>query len=260
MGMPVTVEIVSELGTQIAIGKVFEYFTQVDEKFSTFKSASEITAINNGQIKLENASQEMKEVFLLCDKTKNETGGYFDIVNNEGKFDPSGLVKGWAIFNAAQLLEGLRFEDFYVEAGGDIQVRGNGPALRPARRSFSEGGSLGEEGGWRTGIRNPFNVKEIIKVVTLKNDEGIATSGSYERGAHIYNPLLRSTSFEGQAQIVSLTVIGPNIYEADRFATAAFAMSGKGIYFIEKLAGFEAYAIDKNGLATMTSGFLKYTT
>jgi len=58
--------------------------------------------------------------------------------------------------------------------------------------------------------------------------------------------------------IVSLTVIGPNIYEADRFVTAAFAMGKEGIYFIEKLDGFEGYMIDSNGLATFTSGFEKY--
>ena len=249
MGMPVTMEIAgvepaSARGSGVvreAIEKVFEYFLWVDEKFSTFKNTSEITAINEGRLSIENASKEMKEVFLLCDKTKRETGGCFDMINNEGEYDPSGLVKGWAIFNAAKLLESLGFEDFYVEAGGDIQVQGNS----------------GREAGWKTGIRNPFNAKEIVKVVTLKNDEGIATSGNYERGAHIYNPKNRTKEL---VEIVSLTVIGPNIYEADRFATAAFAMQGQGIYFIEKLPGFEGYAINNQGIATMTSGFEKYTT
>ena len=59
-------------------------------------------------------------------------------------------------------------------------------------------------------------------------------------------------------EIVSISVIGPNVFEADRFATAAFAMQRKGINFIEKLDGFEAYMIDKNGIATMTSKFEKY--
>ena len=64
--------------------------------------------------------------------------------------------------------------------------------------------------------------------------------------------------------IVSLSVIGPNIYEADRFATAAFAMGRKGIEFIENLnvdSGprmFEGYMIDSKGIATMTSDFDKY--
>jgi thiamine biosynthesis lipoprotein len=58
--------------------------------------------------------------------------------------------------------------------------------------------------------------------------------------------------------VVSLTVIGPNIYEADRFATAAFAMGEEGIRFIGRLAGFEGYMIDRRGQATFTNGFTRY--
>ena len=36
-----------------------------------------------------------------------------------------------------------------------------------------------------------------------------------------------------------------------------FAMQREGINFIEKLKGLEGYMIDKNGIATMTSGFEK---
>jgi len=58
--------------------------------------------------------------------------------------------------------------------------------------------------------------------------------------------------------IASITIIGPNVYDADRFATAAFAMGKRGIQFIEKLAGFEGYMIDMRGIATYTSGFERY--
>ena len=46
-----------------------------------------------------------------------------------------------------------------------------------------------------------------------------------------------NTSFEDSPinEIVSLTVIGSNVYEADRFATAAFAIGKDGINFIEQL-------------------------
>jgi len=48
------------------------------------------------------------------------------------------------------------------------------------------------------------------------------------------------------------------VYEADRFATAAFAMGKKGILFIESLTGFEGYAVDNKGIATYTNGFTAY--
>ena len=107
---------------------------------------------------------------------------------------------------------------------------------------------------WRVGIRNPFNMDEIVKVLSA-TECGVATSGTYVRGQHIYNP-----KDEGQLvlDILSLTVIGPDIYEADRFATAAFVMGKAGIAFIESLEGFEGYMIDKDKRATYTSGFERY--
>jgi len=59
-------------------------------------------------------------------------------------------------------------------------------------------------------------------------------------------------------EIESLTVIGPNIYEADCYATAGFAMGKDGINFIEKLPNFEGYMVDHNGIATLTTNFNKY--
>jgi thiamine biosynthesis lipoprotein len=54
---------------------------------------------------------------------------------------------------------------------------------------------------------------------------------------------------------MSLTIIGPDVLDADRFATAGFAMGKAGILFIEQLDGFEGYVVDANGRATWTSGF-----
>lgn len=87
------------------------------------------------------------------------------------------------------------------------------------------------------------------------SNAGIATSGTYIRGQHIYNP---RDAADPLTDVVSLTVIGPDVYEADRFATAAFAMGRQGIYYIEKLADFEGYMIDRTGQATFTSGLGRY--
>jgi len=125
-----------------------------------------------------------------------------------------------------------------VDAGGDVQTFGVNEDNQP----------------WRIGIRNPFDTNEIVKVIAASN-LGVATSGTYVRGQHIYNPHdLKQNFFD----VMSITVIGPDIYEADRFATAAFAMGQNGIHFIESLEGFEGYMIDKNGLATYTTGFERY--
>lgn len=237
MDMPVTVEIIDGSASKSAIAAVFDYFTYIDNKFSIFKESSEISRVNRGEFGESYYSQDMKTVLLLAQQTKEQTGGYFDIYHN-GRFDPSGIVKGWAIYNAANILKNLEFKHYYVDAGGDIQVSGRN--------------SQGED--WSVGIRNPFNIHEVVKVISL-TDKGIATSGTYMRGNHIYNPYGPNRKI---TEIVSLTVIGPNVYEADRFATAAFAMGRKGIEFIGLLKGFAGYMIDNRGIAIYTSNFNRY--
>jgi len=282
MGMPITVELVGAAATPEAIDDVFAYFTSIDERFSTYKASSEISRINSGALAPAEAGADMQTVFHLAEQTRQETGGYFNIAR-EGHIDPSGIVKGWAIYNAAARLRATGLRSFYIEAGGDIQADGHNRESKP----------------WRVGIRNPFNMDEIVKVVLL-SDRGIATSGTYIRGQHIYDPhdllpprlnhnnprpaasdtpsrdhsddfriasdtpasgLSRDRSdnqYFGASEIISLSVIGPNIYDADRFATAAFAMGREGIMFIEQLPGFEGYLIDARGTATLTSGFQGY--
>ena len=237
MGMPIIIEVIDPAVTTPDLDSVFAYFEYVDRKFSTYKPDSEISLLNRQEITLDESSEDMQAVFTLAEQTRQETDGFFNIDHN-GLYDPSGIVKGWAIYTAAKLLQQAGFENYYVDAGGDVQVSGKN--------------AQGQD--WRVGIQNPFNPQEIVKVLSLR-DCGIATSGSYVRGQHIYNPQNIDQPVTG---IVSLTVIGPDIYEADRFATAAFAMGPAGILFMEKLTGFEAYMIDPNGLATFTSGFERY--
>lgn len=237
MGMPITVEVVEASATPETLDAVFAYLSYVDAKFSTYKESSEISAINRREITVQQSSADMQTIFALAEQTRRETNGYFDIWRN-GLWDPSGIVKGWATYNAAQVLRQQGFKHLYVEAGGDIEVAGKN--------------SRGEN--WRVGIRNPFNLKEIVKVLEV-GDCGVATSGNYVRGQHIYNPTGDGAL---DADILSLTVIGPNVYEADRFATAAFAMGREGLLFIENLEGFEGYMIDRNGQATFTGGWERY--
>lgn len=235
MGMPIKITAAEPASEQV-VDRLFDYFREVDERYSTYKPTSEISQINAG-LPREKWSDEMREVMRLCELTHTQTHGYFDIKRPDGQLDPSGLVKGWAIQHAAELATRSGLQNFCIDAGGDLQVRGKSPS--------------GNE--WRIGIRSPFNRAEVVKVVGVR-DQGLATSGTAIRGEHIYNPL----GGKSPSDIVSLSVIGPNIYDADRFATAAFAMGQKGISFIEELKGFEGYMIDKHGVATMTSGFEEY--
>lgn len=246
MGMPITVVIPDREGLDRAGGRfrtvdaaaeaVFASFRAVDERFSPYKETSESCRIDRGELDPERASEEMREVLGLAEDTRRRTDGYFD-VRYKGRFDPSGLVKGWAIWRAARILDDDGFVSFCVEAGGDIEVRG-----------------ANDEGqAWVIGIRSPFDPSLLIRRLRLPSC-GIATSGTYIRGEHIYNPRAETPANE----IASLTVIGPNVYEADRFATAAFAMGARGIEFMAGLPGFEAYMVDAAATAVYTPGFARY--
>lgn len=237
MAMPVTVDVVDKRAKEKDIEIIFEYLWRIDEQFSPYKNESEVSKINEGKISIENCSREMQEVLEIAGSTKKQTNGYFDVWNN-AKFDPSGIVKGWAIWKASQKLLELGYKNFSLEIAGDLQTYG-----------INENGDK-----WRIGIQNPFNLSEIVKIVGLSG-QGIATSGSYQRGAHIYDP----HTGNGVDDISSISVIGSNVMEADRFATAAFAMGEKGIEVIESIAGLEGYMIKKDKTAVMTSGFEKYT-
>ena len=238
MGMPISVEI-PRASSGGAIEEVFDYFRSVDKRFSTYKPESEISRINRREIEESQWSDAMREVFAIAKKTKEETNGYFDIKRPDGSIDPSGIVKGWAIKNASLILKDKGIVDYFIDAGGDIALSG----LNEKREA------------WSVGIRNPFKTEEIVKVVYPRG-AGIATSGSYLRGAHIYDPHDPSRSLD---DVVSITVIGPDVLEADRFATAAFAMGRNGISFLESRPGLEGYMIDRDAVALQTTGFSRFT-
>jgi thiamine biosynthesis lipoprotein len=184
MGMPISVEIIDSSVTEADIENVFASFRAVDDTFSTYKEHSEISKINRGELGEDEYSDTMKTILALSERTKQETQGYFDIHHN-GIIDPSGIVKGWAILNAARMLKEAGCINFHIDAGGDIQVAG------------TKGGNP-----WRIGIRNPFNRKEHVKVLAI-TDRGLATSGTAIRGQHIYDP---HHPDENSGQVALLTV------------------------------------------------------
>ncbi len=234
MGMPITVEIVG--AESQFIEQVFDYFRHVDTVFSTFKPDSEISRFNRGEIEKSRLSDEVREVLAACQRLKLRTSGYFDIARGNG-IDPSGLVKGWAIWNAADLIEHAGFINYCVDAGGDIQL-----------------GGTNETGGyWQVGLRHPVQKDKVTAVMELTNS-AVATSGTYERGQHIYNP----HTGEAVTDPIALTVVGTNIEDADVIATAAFAMGPQKALDFVASQGMEGYMITADHRAQYTEGFRNY--
>lgn len=234
MGMPVTLDLPDAAApTLFELG--FDMFRAFDQRFSTYRDDSEVAAFNRGELSVETVSREFVYVLAIAERARVASGGYFDIRRPDGRIDPSGVVKGWAILRVARRLEAEGAASGYVDAGGDVQVWGS-----------ASGG-----GPWRVGIRNPFDPSQIVKTI-VPGRRGVATSGSYARGNHIYDPLHPGRVLD---EMVSLTVVAADVLEADLLATAGFAMGREGLDFLCRLPDVEAYGIDRDGVATFTQGF-----
>ncbi len=236
MSMPITLQINHEQDLLLhqTFQRIFKYFQNIDDQFSPYKLTSQISRLNQDPVHFK-PSRELKEILQICFEYERKTQGYFQI-NYNGIIDPSGLVKSYAIDKAYSIIK-EHYDDFYLEVGGDIVVS------KPIDSVQS----------WTIGVRNPFEFNQIVKTIVLQNG-AVATSGNYVKKNHIFNPL------NGQiiANPVSLTVIGRSIIDTDVIATAAFAMGPSGINWLEKLSGFEAYMIESDQQATMTSYFEEY--
>jgi FAD:protein FMN transferase len=230
MGMPVTIDVRDGDG---GVEAAFAELRRIDAVFSPFAPDSAISRINDGRLPIEDATSEVAEVLARCDGYEVATDGFFSAWHG-AVLDPSGFVKGWAIARACAILDAHEHRSYFVDAGGDVRTRGESGSGKP----------------WRIGIRHPVDRASIVRIV-LAGDLAVATSGTYEKGRHIYDP----HTGEPADELVSLTVVGPSIVEADVQATAAFAMGGQAIAYLEALPGYEAYAIGPDLRASWTSGF-----
>src|SRR4051794_4028912 len=99
MGMPIGIE------AAVDPAPAFDWLRDVDAVFSTYREDSEISRLDRGDLGLAECRPEVDEVLTRCVALERETRGYFS-VRPEGRLDPSGLVKGWAVDRAAERLSG----------------------------------------------------------------------------------------------------------------------------------------------------------
>jgi FAD:protein FMN transferase len=193
----------SEVEMGLAVDKAEDFFHKVDKDFSTYKSDSEVSHIRRGKSEVVGASADVKKVWQLCEHARELTLGAFDPWTVEGGFDPSGLVKGWAADMAAKMLVDAGVESVLINAAGDLVLRG---------------GQLSEEGEskpWNVGISSPEDVNLIVKTFDVI-DGSVATSGDYEKGAHILDPHTGLIAIGAR----SASVVGPDGALCDALATA----------------------------------------
>jgi thiamine biosynthesis lipoprotein len=234
MGIPIAIDVRD--AAPVDVEPAFESLRDADAVFSTYRDDSDVSRMRRGEIGLADCRPEVGEVLERCEALTRATGGYFS-AHPGRRLDPSGYVKGWAVARAADLLTAAGAANFSINAGGDVVARGRPEPDRP----------------WQVGIRHPEQLDELAAVVAIE-DAAVATSGEYERGAHIVDP---HTGW-APSGLLSVTIVGPDLALADAYATAAFAMGADGPRWTAGLDGYEAMCITSDRRVLTTPGFARY--
>jgi thiamine biosynthesis lipoprotein len=235
MGTAITLDIampLDEAQAEALAEATFDWFREVDERFSTYKEHSEVNRLGRGELSIEDGSEDLRFVLSECARFWQETDGYFDIYAT-GSLDPSGFVKGWSVQVASDRLAAAGLTDHCINAGGDVRARGHSGPGEP----------------WRIGIRHPWEAHKLAWVLS-GIDLAVATSGTYERGQHVLDPRRGVSAYD----LRSVTVVGTDLGVADAYATAAVAMGRKGLDWLAKLEGFEVAVVTEEGEAFRSDG------
>lgn len=224
MGTVVSLDLRGDEPSPGAVERAIDWLHEVDARFSPYRLDSEVSRLAEGTLTEREAHPDVRAVLAMCEALRLDSDGAFDARrwSPDGRLDPSGLVKGWAVQRAADELEASGARDFAIDAGGDVVARGE-----------PEPGRV-----WQVGIRHPRVVDRVAAVLAV-TDLAVATSATYERGAHIRDPRSRGAPVGVQ----SLTVVGPNLTWADAYATTAFVMGIDGLAWVADHAGYGALAI-----------------
>ena len=215
---------------------------KADAIFSLYKPESPLSRLARGETSVAECPSVVDQVWQLCEQWNKLTDGWFSAFTEQNTFDPSGLVKTWAAQFAAEKLFEAGITDFTLNAGGDILISDS-----QTREDF-----------WRIAIGKPVSIASaeagVLTVLDLNGTQyrAVATSGSAERGEHIWNP----KGSKLQKDVVQVSVVAQNLVEADVWATAAFAEGIGSLKRINKQPNLEALYVMADGSLQGTDGLI----
>lgn len=167
--------------------------------------------------------------------------------------DASAIAKGYSVDVVARCLDSLGVENYMVEIGGEISVKGVNHEGRP----------------WGIGVTNPVDDSTMMRTelydVVYLQDKAMATSGNYRqyyhKGGKKYSHTIDPrTGYPVEHNLLSASVFADDCMTADALATACMVVgldsSMAMIEAIPDVEGFFIYA-DSSGVfqTKTTSGF-----
>ena len=239
---------------RLALDRAEEYISDMDDRLSVFKPDSEVSQINaNAGVCDTLIGRDTFELLQLCVKYGEVTGGVFDITTKsltdgenagarvdyhdillDGKklsarlrsvgqgIHLGGIAKGYAVDRVAKILAHQGIQNAVINLGGTVRNIGSRAEV---------------------GIRNPFNPQRIAASIESA-DEAVVTSGLYERGNHIFDPVSGKPAV---SDLASVTVVGKDGAAADAAATACMVLGSMRGMLLLNLLGLEGIFILGDG-------------
>ncbi len=156
--------------------------------------------------------------------------------------DLGAVAKGLAIDMAAKELYNQGYDNFTVDAGGDLYLAGSNAVGEP----------------WSVGIRHPRRTDELLESLRVTNS-AVCTSGDYERrnsndSAAIEHHIIDPRTGASANRCASVTTLAPSAMIADALGTAAFVLGPiDGPALLER-HGIDAVVVSPELECVRTSG------
>jgi thiamine biosynthesis lipoprotein len=181
-----------------------------------------VSRIRDGRLTVTEAHPLVGEVVEIGRVAESDGAGAFTLEPG-GRFDPSGVVKGWSIERASAILLDAGLPHHLVNGGGAVQAHGmRGPGQ-----------------SWRVAIADPRDRSRSVAVIGGREPLAVATSGTTERGEHVQRVQ--------DSEVLSVTVIGDHLTDVDIAATTAFALGPAARDWIEDRPHLAAFAVLDGG-------------
>ncbi len=172
-------------------------------------------------------------------------------LNDPGlRLDVGAIAKGYACQKVAEELKRLGFENFVINAGGNVYASG-----KP-----DESGA----GNWSVGVKNPDTSGMASTVDSLSvTDAAVVTAGGYQRYYTVdgkdYCHIIDPETLMPADQYLSVTVIAPDSALADFMATTLYLTDYEEGVILCRRMGVDALWITSSGQMLFTDGYLDYS-
>ncbi|MUN07093.1 FAD:protein FMN transferase [Agromyces luteolus] len=221
-----------------AVAATAAVFARWEARCSLFDPRSELSRVGRGELALVDASAEVRDAYALALHWRDATDGAFTPHRGDGLIDLNGVVKALAVEEAGEALDRAGFAGWAIGAGGDVLV-----AATPAGP---------DGGGLPIGIVDPADRSTLLSRIDIDppRRRAVATSGSVERGDHIWTLPGSGPSPFGQVSVAAAELVA-----ADVLATAIVAGGRPSLDDLADRHDIDVLAVMRDGGLLATPGW-----